>query len=103
MTDAEFLAMVQAKFAHNVRIGDVTGQVRLKAAAWDFLRAYCWERDGKRCVHCMVPVTIAKGYWSSVQLAHRKSKGSGGSDLPSNVRSLCIRCHSAEHSGKGIK
>ena len=26
MTDAEFLALVQAKFPHNVRIGDVTGE-----------------------------------------------------------------------------
>ena len=102
MTDAEFLALVQAKFPHNVRIGDVTGQVRLKAAAWDFLREHCWIRDGKRCVHCKVPVTIEKGYWSSVQLAHYKSKGSGGPDLPSNVRSLCLRCHSAENAGKKV-
>lgn len=102
MTDAEFLALVQAKFPHNVRIGDVTGQVRLKAAAWDFLREHCWIRDGKRCFNCQVPVTIDKGYWSSVQLAHRKSKGSGGSDAPSNCRSLCIRCHSAEHAGKKV-
>ena len=102
MTDADFLAEVQKRFPNRVKIGDVTGQVRVKAAAWDFLRNYCWNRDGKQCVHCKVPVTIEKGYWSSVHLAHRKSKGSGGSDLPSNCRSLCIRCHSAEHHGEEI-
>lgn len=102
MTDKAFLALIREKFPRNVRVGDVTGQVRLKAKAWDFLREHCWNRDGRQCVNCRVPVTIEKGYWSSVHLAHRKSKGSGGSDLPSNVRSLCIRCHMAEHSGKKV-
>ena len=102
MTDAQFLALVQARFPRSVRIGDVTGQVRLKAGAWDMLRRHCWERDGMRCVHCKVPVTIEKGYWSSVHCAHYKSKGSGGNDVPSNVRSLCGRCHDADHHGKEI-
>lgn len=102
MTDPEFLALVQAKFPRSVHVGKVTGQVRLHGPAWDMLREVVWERDGRRCVHCKVPLIIKKGAWWSVECAHYKSKGSGGNDAPSNVRSLCGRCHDADHHGKEI-
>ncbi len=102
MTDAEFLAEVQKRFPKYVRIGKITGQVRLHGPAWDYLREYDWNRDGRQCVQCSSPVRITKGDWQSVQCAHRKSKGSGGSDLPENTRSLCLRCHASEHSGKDV-
>lgn len=100
--DVAFLAEVQRLFPNHVKIGRVTGQVRLYGPAWDHLREFDWNRDGKKCVNCQSPVEIKKGLWSSVHCAHRKSKGSGGNDTPDNTRSLCGYCHSDEHSGKEI-
>ena len=103
MTDAEFLAIVQAKYPRDVRIGKVTRQVRLYRKAWDALREYVWNRDGRKCKNCLTPVDREKGLWTSVHPAHYKSKGSGGDDRPENVRSLCIQCHSSEHAGKDVE
>ena len=103
MTDAEFLALMQQKFPRYVKIGKVTGQVRLYGPAWDAVREHIWQRDGRKCLNCRAQVLLEKGDWWSVHCSHRKSKGSGGNDLPSNLRSLCGRCHAAEHSGKPTK
>ncbi len=100
MTDEEFVAHACLSFPRLVTIGKVTGQVRMYGPAWDMLREWVWNRDGRKCVNCLCPVTLEKGGFQGVHCAHRKSKGSGGSDVPSNLRSLCIRCHAAEHSGK---
>lgn len=102
MTDAEFLALVQAKYLKHVRIGRVTVQVRMYGPAWDMLREHVWNRDGRKCKNCLTPVDLAKGLWSTMHCAHIRSKGSGGSDLPSNVRSLCLQCHAEEHNGEDV-
>lgn len=99
MTDAEFLSAVHGLYPKHVKVGKVTGQVRLYGPAWDHLRAFVWNRDGRRCVATGKPVILEKGHWNTMHLAHYKSKGSGGSDLPSNVRCLCLEAHSAEHHG----
>ncbi len=103
MTDSEFLHLVQSKFPRNVRIGRVTGQVRMYGPAWDMLREHVWNRDGRKCKNCLTPVDLTKGLWSSVECAHYGSKGAGHDDLPGNLRSLCRQCHSDEHHGKVIK
>jgi 5-methylcytosine-specific restriction endonuclease McrA len=100
MTDADFLALMQQKHPRYVWIGRVTHQVRLKGPAWDALRESAWLRDGMKCRECGRAVILEKGDWISVHCAHIKSKGSGGSDLPCNVRSLCLSCHDKEHRGK---
>lgn len=102
MTDEAFLAEVQRLFPRHVEVGKVTGQVRLRGPAWNYLREHDWNRDGRKCANCSNPVEIKKGSWASVQCAHRRSKGANGSDLPSNTRSLCIYCHTAEHAGKEV-
>ena len=103
MTDKEFLAIVQEKHPRDVRIGKVTGQVRLYGKAWDALREHIWNREGRKCKNCLTPVDLKKGLWSTMQAAHYKSKGSGADDLPSNTRSLCMQCHASEHAGRDVE
>lgn len=101
MTDEGFLKAMQALYPAFVRVGKVSGQVRMQKDAWDALRAFVCVRDGSKCVDCGSRVVLAKGHWASVHCAHIKSKGSGGSDLPSNLLSKCINCHDkAHHTGK---
>ena len=102
MTDDAFVDLARDTYPNHVKTGKVTGQIRMYGPAWDFLRGFCYVRDGKKCLNCLVPVDLEKGMWSSMHLAHRKSKGSGGSDVPSNVRTLCISCHATEHTGKEV-
>lgn len=102
MTDAKFLEVVQSRFPRFVRIGKHTGQVRLSGAAWDALRAFVWQREQGKCKNCSKNVTLTKGLWWTMHAAHIKSKGSGGSDVPSNVRALCLECHGAEHAGERV-
>lgn len=103
MSDEEFLAHMKEKYPRHVRIGKISGQVRMYGPAWDDVRAHVWLRDHRKCFNCGALVRITKGEWWSVHCAHYKSKGSGGHDLPSNLRSLCGTCHAAEHSGKTTK
>lgn len=102
VTDAKFLEVIQSRFPRFVRIGKVTGQVRLSGPAWDALRAFVWQREAGKCQDCPRKVILAKGEWQTMHAAHIKSKGSGGSDLPSNIRCLCLECHAREHSGEKV-
>jgi hypothetical protein len=74
----------------------------MSGPAYDELREHVWSRDHGRCIECGCVVIIEKGYWHTMHLAHIKSKGSGGSDVPANTRSLCLRCYAAEHAGKPV-
>jgi hypothetical protein len=100
VTDAEFLTHVQNTWPLHVRVGKITGQIRLTGPAYDELREVVWSRDHGRCVDCGNVVVLQKGYWTTMHFAHIKSKGSGGSDLPGNGLSKCLRCHAKEHAGK---
>lgn len=97
-----FLEDMQKRYPRHVRIGKVTGQVRLSGPAYEELREYIWSRDHGKCIECGCLVVLEKGYWITMHPAHIKSKGSGGDDLPYNMRSLCLRCHAAEHAGKDV-
>jgi hypothetical protein len=98
----DFVEQMKCRFPRLVKIGKVTGQVRMFGDAYDALREHVWWRDDGRCVECGRRVMLEKGHWRSAQLAHIKSKGSFGSDIPENVRILCLEHHAAEHSGKPI-
>jgi 5-methylcytosine-specific restriction enzyme A len=56
------------------------------------LRAKILERDGYVCTSCGQPAT---------QVDHIVSKHKGGSDDPSNLASLCRRCHDAKTGREG--
>ena len=98
-TDAEFLEMAKNLFPRHVRIGKVTGQVRCYGPAWDLVRRFVFEREHGTCQDTGLAVILAKGYWDTMQCAHIRSKGSGGSDLPSNLRCLHLEAHTREHNG----
>jgi hypothetical protein len=100
MTDNEFLELVKISYPRHVRIGKVTGQVRLTGPAWDEVRAYVYQRENGICQESGRRVKLEKGYWDTMHCAHIRSKGSGGSDLPSNLRCLSLEPHAQEHAGR---
>lgn len=63
------------------------------------IRRIVFERDNYRCCECEARVIWESGYWESGHLAHIKSRGAGGKWILDNLRTLCMRCHMAEHNG----
>ena len=71
-----------------------TGRIRLRGEKLEQLRRDCFERDGYRCVcGCKQPVT-----WETGDMAHIQSRGAGGSDVLSNVKTMTHACHMREHA-----
>lgn len=104
MTDEEFLAEAQRLWPKLVKVGK-TGRVRLKGEALSFLRGHTYQNDLERCRHCGEYIFYTARFDGdplAYDMAHIKSRGAGGSDLPSNVKALCHRDHMASHSGKRI-
>jgi len=63
---------------------------RIKATgkAMEELRMEVFHRDQGRCQMCGRYAS-----WESGHLAHIKSRGAGGDDVPENCRWLCFDCH----------
>jgi 5-methylcytosine-specific restriction endonuclease McrA len=85
------------------RSGEVTvgktGRVRLRGKALESLRRACFEHDRYRCQcnpTCGVAVT-----WESGDMAHIVSRGAGGSDVLSNVKTMLHEHHLASHNCDG--
>jgi len=53
--------------------------------SWELVKRYVLERDNHRCRVC--------GRGGSNQVHHILPRGAGGSDDPSNLITLCGRCH----------
>lgn len=87
-----------------VRIGKVTGKIRLSGAALEHLRERVYRRDGGRCQWkgCGVLLPLYGSVFNRAHMAHVSSRGASGSDVISNVRILCFAHHSEEHT-KGTK
>jgi 5-methylcytosine-specific restriction endonuclease McrA len=100
ITDAEFIAKMERLYPKDVKRGKL--RVRLKGKALESLRTYCALRDGQRCQECDIGVFDDLPDWhdQKYHMAHIQSRGACGSDVPSNVRTLCGQCHRKEHSGK---
>ena len=56
---------------------------------WRKLRKFCLNRDGGRCTRC--------GSTQKLEAHHVVPISAGGADVPSNVRILCLECHSQLH------
>lgn len=100
--DKASLDQMLAKYPKHVRIGKL-GIVRLTGEALTLLRMKCWSRDNETCKACGERVHFSARFAGdplAYDMAHLKSRGAGGSDLPSNVRTLCHSCHMREHAGK---
>jgi 5-methylcytosine-specific restriction endonuclease McrA len=80
-----------------------TGRIRLRGKKLEQLRRDCYERDGGQCVWegCGKPLLWESGSFNSMHMAHIVSRGAGGSDVISNVRSLCAFHHIGIEHSKG--
>jgi len=57
---------------------------------WQDLRAYVLRRDGHACVSCGERVGLV--------VHHVVPARDGGLDIPTNLATLCRRCHGAAHT-----
>ena len=88
-----------------VRIGRVTGKVRLSGAALEALRDRVYERDRGRCQWegCGKLLPKYGSVFTRAHLAHIVGRGAGGSDTPENTRILCPIHHLVSEHTKGLK
>lgn len=77
---------------------------RLPKEVWIEVRKIIWQRDGFKCVHCNVSVSL-----KDCNIDHIIS-GKSGSNKLGNLRTLCKKCHilrlDCRHRGmiaKGLK
>ena len=63
--------------------------IRLDAASYELLRQEILRRDGWRCQFC--------GAMSNLQIHHQQFRSQAGSDVESNLITLCADCHSMMH------
>ena len=91
---------IRAKKKPLVRIGKVSGKVRLTGKKLLWLRFECYARDRTNCQQCGT-----KTYWmarfdgdpDAYDMAHRRNKRMHGDTL-NNVVTKCHRCLMQEHS-----
>lgn len=79
------------------------GIVRLYGKAKTALRRECYARDNEGCVECGDWVPFSGPLMHRMHMAHIVGLGRGGSDILSNVRTLCYSCHLIdEHNPKSV-
>jgi len=93
-----------------VRIGKVTGKVRLSGAALEALREKRYAIDGGRCQWrkgrrsaCGIWLPLYGSVFNRAHLAHLTSRGASGSDSIENTRILCFTHHLISEHTKGLK
>lgn len=69
--------------------GRPTPSQRGYGSAWRALREQILDRDGRQCTRC----GTAGEQGNPLTVDHITAKSHGGSDDPSNLRTLCKRCH----------
>ena len=96
---------IRARKHAQVRIGKVSGTVRLSGAALERLREKVYQRDGGRCqwALCGVWLPLYGSVFNRAHLAHLLSRGAGGSDTEANTRILCPQHHLGDEHTKGLK
>ncbi len=57
---------------------------------WEATQRLVLSRDENRCAHCGCDVNVKPRDYA---IDHIKEKDQGGSDDPSNLQTLCVRCH----------
>lgn len=67
------------------------------------VRRKVYEEANECCEECNIGLVFEAGGWSSMHLAHIKSRGAGGDWSRDNLRCLCINCHLVEcHNPKSV-
>jgi hypothetical protein len=91
------------KNRQDVRIGKVSGTVRLSGDAMERLRERVYRRDGGRCTWkgCGELLPLHGSVFNRAHLAHIKSRGAGGSDTAENTKILCPYHHLVCQHTKG--
>lgn len=64
---------------------------------WNLTRRQCFLRDNYQCQHCGQIV-----FGKSAHCDHIKPKAQGGSDLLSNVQTLCSTCHQIKTNKESV-
>jgi hypothetical protein len=92
------------KKVSQIRVGKVSGTVRLSGAAMERLREQVYRRDGGRCQwpNCGELLPLHGSVFNRAHLAHIKSRGAGGGDTAPNVRILCYFHHIGCSHTKGL-
>jgi 5-methylcytosine-specific restriction endonuclease McrA len=86
-----------------IRVGRVSGTVRLSGKAMEGLRRSRFAYDRGFCQDCGKSTFFTPrfdGDPDAFDLAHIRSRGAGGSDTLDNVVTKCHRCHMREHAGR---
>lgn len=65
--------------------GEITGRTITRGSSWDILRKKVIKRDNNRCTNC--------GRSSNLTVDHKVPLSLGGSNLMSNLTTLCKDCH----------
>jgi len=79
------------------------GIVRLYGAKLRQLREDCWNRAQGICERCFSALYYEPRFDGdpiAYDMAHKKSRGAGGSDVLENVECLCHSCHMKAHAGR---
>lgn len=78
--------------------------VRKSGYELEKLRMDCLKRDKSKCQECGDAVSDNFPAWhpKKYHMHHVKSRGAGGSDELSNLKTLCGECHREIHA-KGVK
>lgn len=93
------IATKAAAYLHKRSYRSFDGREFLFGADMSKRRAECFERDGRRCTRCHRPA----GFGTRLVADHIESKGLGGSDDLSNLRTRCetfvppLGCHQHRH------
>lgn len=96
---------IRARKHPQVRIGKVSGKIRLSGASMERLREKRYEIDGGKCTFkgCGIWLPLYGSVFNRAHLAHIKSHGAGGSDTLANTRIRCFHHHVEVEHMKGIK
>ena len=65
---------------------------RMPESLWREVRQFVYERDIGKCVYCAISVRL-----DECHIHHVLELSQGGSNHPSNLKTLCKECHKARH------
>jgi len=65
---------------------------RMPVGQWREVRQYVYARDGGLCRYCYCEVELHKCH-----IHHVLELSCGGSNHPSNLKTLCVECHKYRH------
>lgn len=65
---------------------------RMPESLWREIRQFVYERDGGKCLYCTTPVRL-----DECHIHHVFELSQGGTNHPSNLKTLCKDCHEKRH------